>query len=294
MDALGIDQSIVYPTLFLEYHPLVTDPVAADVLARAYNDWMADFADGGDGRLYPVAVLPLQSLALAQRELDRIAAHGFRAAALRPMFYNGAYIEGDQFQPLWRQLEELGVVACVHPSVGITNPEPTSAGAHAERVAERLGIGHSIAEAVAGIQDAGVFLTAATFHGLLEDFPNLKLALGHSGATMVPLVLEKAETYLWLGSGFGRTGPVSLEPEEVFHGHPVLTSFDSWEVPVARMPDEFADIAGWGSRYPNHDTGTPAEAIDMLRAHDVDEAVIARLMGGNTIELFGLKVSVGT
>ncbi len=199
MDALGIDQAIVYPTLFLEYHPLVEDTIAADVLARAYNDWVADFAAAGNGRLHPVAVLPLQSLPLAQRELDRVAANGFRAAALRPMFYSGAFIEGDHFQPLWRQLEELGVVACVHPSVGVTNPEPTSAGAHAERVSERLRIGHSVAEAVAGIQDAGVFLTAATFHGLLEDFPNLKLALGHSGATMVPLVLEKAETYLWLG-----------------------------------------------------------------------------------------------
>jgi hypothetical protein len=107
---------------------------------------------------------------------------------------------------------------------------------------------------------------------------------------MVPLVLEKAETYLWLGSGFGRSGPVSLEPEEIFHQHPVLTSFDSWEAPVARMPDMFVDIAAWGSRYPNHDTGTPTEAIDMLQAHDVDEAVIAHWVA--TIELFDLKVSV--
>jgi predicted TIM-barrel fold metal-dependent hydrolase len=294
MDALGIDQAIVYPTLFLEYHPLVEDAVAADVLASAYNDWVADFAAAGAGRLHAVAVLPLQSLPLAQRELDRIKAVGFRAVAIRPMFYDDRYVEGDHFQPLWRQLEDLGVVACVHPSVGVANPEPTSAGAYAERIADRMRIGHSVAEAVAGIQDTGVFLTAAVFHGLLEDFPNLRLAFPHSGSTMVPLVLEKAETYLWLGSGFGRSGPVSLEPEEVFHDHPVLTSFDSWEAPVARMPDEFADIAGWGSRYPNHDTGTPDEAVAMLRAHDVDDDVIARLMGGNAIELFDLKVSVAT
>ncbi|HXY93825.1 MAG TPA: amidohydrolase family protein [Acidimicrobiia bacterium] len=292
MDAMGVDQAIVYPTLFLEYHPLVEDTVAADVLARSYNDWVADFAAAGDGRLHPVAVLPLQSLPLAQRELDRVAAAGFRAAAMRPMFYGDLFIEGDHFQPLWRQLEDVGVVACVHPSVGVTNPEPTSAGAYAERIAEKLRIGHSIAEAVAGIQDTGVFLTAAAFHGLLEDFPNLKLAFPHSGSTMVPLVLEKAETYLWLGSGFGRTGPVSLEPEEVFVEHPVLTSFDSWEAPVARMPDLFAATAGWGSRYPNHDTGTPEEAMDMLRANGVGEETIARLMGGNAIELFGLNVSV--
>jgi predicted TIM-barrel fold metal-dependent hydrolase len=292
MDALGIDQAIVYPTLFLEYHPLVVDVVAADVLARAYNDWAEVFADAGNGRLHPVAVLPLQSLPLAQRELDRVAANGFRSAVVRPMFYGEQFVEGDHFQPLWRQFEELGVVACVHPSVGVTNPEPTSAGAYAERIAENLRIGHSVAEAVAGIQDTGVFLTAAAFHGLLEDYPRLKLAFPHSGSTMVPLVLEKAETYLWLGAGIGRSGPVSLEPEEVFREHPVLTSFDSWEAPVARMPDEFGDIAGWGSRYPHHDTGTPAEAIEMLTEHGVDDDVIARLMGGNAIELFGLRVAV--
>lgn len=294
MDALGIDHAVVYPTLFLEYHPLVEDVVAADVLARAYNDWVADVAAAGDGRLHPVAVLPLQSVPFAQRELDRVAAKGFGAAVVRPMFYGGRYVEGDDFQPLWRQLDELGVVACVHPSVGVTNPEPTSAGGFVERVAERLRIGHSVAEAVAAIQDNGVFLTAAVFHGLLEDLPTLKLAFVHGGSTMVPLVLEKAETYLWLNGGMGRNGPVSLEPEEVFGEHPVLTSFDSWEAPVARMPDVFERSAAWGSRYPNHDTGTPAEALGMLRAHGVPEGTIARLMGQNAIELFGLPVPVTT
>src|SRR5579871_3428214 len=36
MDALGIDQSIVYPTLFAEYLPMVANPHMAAVLARAY------------------------------------------------------------------------------------------------------------------------------------------------------------------------------------------------------------------------------------------------------------------
>src|SRR5262249_27252875 len=45
MDALGIDQAVVYPTLFAEYFPLVENPIAADLLARAYNDWAADLAE---------------------------------------------------------------------------------------------------------------------------------------------------------------------------------------------------------------------------------------------------------
>ena len=89
MDSLGIDQSIVYPTLFTEYHPLIENPLAAGILATAYNDWAASVAEASDGRVHPVAVLPLQSLLLAQRELDRVAEKGFKSVLLRPMFYRG-------------------------------------------------------------------------------------------------------------------------------------------------------------------------------------------------------------
>lgn len=43
LDALGIDQQVIFPTLFAEYFPLVENPEAALVLARAYNDWIFDF-----------------------------------------------------------------------------------------------------------------------------------------------------------------------------------------------------------------------------------------------------------
>ncbi len=315
MDALGIDQAIVYPTLFAEYFPLVENPDVADVLARAYNDWIWDFCQVAPERLHPVAVLPLQSLLFARRELDRASAKGFRAIFLRPMFYTGdasgrgvggqlaggegqgargAFIESPHFEPLWQQLDALGCVACIHASNANTNPEGTSAGTFIERVAERMNIGHSVAETVAHIQDTGVFLTAACFHGLMEDFPKLKMCMAHAGATMTPLVLEKAETYLWLAFGniLGGGKPVSLEPDRVFEKHPFLLSFDGWEASVARMPDIFEQKANWGSRYPHHDASSPAEAIEMLEKNSVDKATIERLMGGNAIELFGLKAKV--
>ncbi|TMK54268.1 MAG: hypothetical protein E6G60_22410, partial [Actinobacteria bacterium] len=137
----------------------------------------------------------------------------------------------------------------------------------------------------------------ACFHGLLEDHPNLKLALTHSGASMVPLTLEKAETYLWVVSPAGGmvppTKPVSLEPREVFERHPVVVSFDGWETSVADMADDlFLTKAAWGSRYPHHDTSTPAEAIALLESRGNDHDVIARLLGGNAADLFGLELGV--
>ena len=53
MDAMGVDQAIVYPTLFNEYLPQVRDREAAAILARAYNDWVWELAAQGAGRLAP-------------------------------------------------------------------------------------------------------------------------------------------------------------------------------------------------------------------------------------------------
>ncbi|HXY94318.1 MAG TPA: amidohydrolase family protein [Acidimicrobiia bacterium] len=318
MDAMHVAQQIVFPTLFAEYLPMVADPDVAHVLARAYNDWVLDFASLAPDRLHPVAVLPWQDVSSALEELDRVAALGFGAVLVRPMFQPGSaagtaeervlalaqsgtpgilgivpnaqgeFVEHPVFRPLWARMAERALVACVHPSLGIANAEPTSAGSFLERVSARLGIGHSVAEAVAYQQDNGVFLTAAAFHGLLEDYPTLRLALLHSGASWVPLALEKSETYLWV-SVICTPAPVSLEPERVFDAHPTLVSFDSWEEAIGRIPEVFVGYAAWGSRYPHHDAADPTEALAMLDRGGVDDETVHALMAGNAARLFDLK-----
>ena len=321
MDAMGVDQAVVFPTLFNEYLPLVENPQAAAALAQGYNDWIWDFAAQTDGRVHPVAILPLHSSLLARRELDRIAEKGFTSVVIRPAFFatsviedhsqqgqigramanavrqglGGAewsprhFVESEPFRSLWSHIDELGIVACVHPALGITGPDAISSGAFAERVSQRLGVAHTIAEPIAHMQDADLFVTTAFFHGLLEDLPSLRLAILHAGTSWVPLALEKSETYLWLSPQFAMAF-VCLEPEEVWDRHPLVVSFDSWEESVAIMPDRLADKAAWGSRYPNHDAAGPDEAIAMLEAHGVDAATIERLMGGNAADLFRLQV----
>jgi predicted TIM-barrel fold metal-dependent hydrolase len=285
MDAMGVDRALLFPTLFAEHFPLVDNPDVAWALARAYNDWVLDFARADARRLVPAAVLPMQEPSFAVREIARVAQKGCRAAVIRPVFHHGRYPNHPLYDPVWKALEDHDLAACVHPSPGSTNPEWSCHGPFVERVAINLRIGHDIGESVAPFLDNSTFLTAVCFYGHLERYPKLRLTLAHSGAAWVPLALEKAETYLWLFSGIR---DVSLEPADVFFGRPSLVGFDSWETPVARLPEVFENVAAWGSRYPNHDTGTVEEALATLARYAVPETTVAKYLGGNALRHFGL------
>jgi predicted TIM-barrel fold metal-dependent hydrolase len=296
MDTLGIGRAVLFPTLFAEYFPMIENAMVAATLARAYNEWIWEFAGKARKRLIPVAVLPVQDVNLSLVELRRAAKRGFRAVLLRPCFVGrqpadsadvvGAarFLNHPYYDPLWREIEALDVTACIHPSAGSTNPEWSCEGSFLERVATPLRTGHHLAESVAPTMDNAIFLTAVCFYAHMERYPKLRLAMHHSGASWVTLALEKAETYLWLLSNFK---DVSLEPEHVYFAHPNLVTFDSWESSVARLADTYGDVAAWGSRYPQHDASAPDEAIANLRRWNAPDDVIARYMGGNAAKHFG-------
>ncbi len=286
LDALGIARQIVYPTLFAEHLPVVESPRAAVVLARAYNDWVGALAAAGAGRLVPAAVLPLQSIPGALAEIERVARAGFRAAMLRPSFVQGRFLNHSEYAPVWAALAETGLVACVYPSAGSTNPEFTSAGPFVERVAQHLGIGHDVAASVGPLQDCMTTVLTLAYYGHLEQYPALKLCMAGAGASWLPLAVEKAETYLWLFPA--GPIPVSLEPEELWLAAGRGVAFDAWEESIGHLSDLFAEVALFGSRYPRHDAASPAEARAMLERTGVPAERAQHFMAGNAARLFAL------
>ena len=106
MDAMGIDRALLYPTWFAEGFHLVEDPDVSYALARAYNNWMADFCSAGPDRLFAAAMVPLGNMDFALAELNRVAQlRCFRAAFIRPMFLEGHYFTHPYYDPLWAELE---------------------------------------------------------------------------------------------------------------------------------------------------------------------------------------------
>jgi hypothetical protein len=110
MDAMGIDQAFLYPTWFAEGFHLVEDPDVAYALARAYNDWIADFCKAAPERLFAAAMVPLQNMDYTVEELRRVAKIPcFRGAFIRPMFLEGTTLLIPSTIPYGRSLRSSGL-----------------------------------------------------------------------------------------------------------------------------------------------------------------------------------------
>jgi len=321
MDAMGVDQAFLYPTWFAEGFHLVEDPDVAYALSRAYNNWIADFCKAAPDRLFAAAMVPLQNMDYAVEELRRVSKIPcFRGAFIRPMFIEGRYFTHPYYDPLWAELERLGITAAVHPTAGLWNPEWTSHGPFFEKVKSRINqrsliatagggpfagggtdqtsaftasppMGHPIAQILAPWLDNHMFVAAALIgFTVMQRNPKMKVVVAHGKASWMEEVLEKMESST-------RTipllhyYPVRTDVEEMWEEGHVMLGFDAEERLIRKLPDDFAEKVVWGSRYPHHDTTSAWDAIELLSAARVDEPIMARMLGGNAAEQFGVKLA---
>ena len=318
MDAMGVDQTLLYPTWFAEGFFLVDDPDVAFALARAYNDWIADFCKPAPTRLFATAILPLQNMDFALEELQRVARKAcFPAVFIRPMFLEEHYLNHPYYEPLWAELERLGIAAAVHPTPGLWNPEWTSHGPFFEKIKDRLAeppvpgggggpfagggaasnttfqhltpLGHPVAPILAPWLDNHMFV-ASTLIGftVMERYPAMRVVVAHGKASWMQEVLEKMEASTRVIPLLHHY-PVSTEPEEMWEQGNVMLGFDAEERLIQKLPQDFAAKIVWGSRYPHHDATSAWDAIAKLRNAKVPDALIARMMGRNAADQFRIE-----
>jgi predicted TIM-barrel fold metal-dependent hydrolase len=320
MDAMGVDQALLYPTWFAEGFFLARDPDVAYALARAYNDWIIDFCKAAPQRLFAAAILPLQNMDFALDELRRVARIGsVRAVFIRPMFVEDRYLNHPYFDPLWAELERLQITLAVHATPGLWNPEWTSHGPFFEKVKDRLAqppvpgggggpfaggsggagqsitfasltppLGHPLAPILAPWLDNHMFV-ASTLIGftVMERYPAMKVVVAHGKASWMQEVLEKMEASTRVIPLLHHY-PVSTEPEEMWEHGNVMLGFDAEERMIQKLPQDFAAKVVWGSRYPHHDTTSAWDAIARLAGAGVPTPLIEQMMATNALDQFGI------
>jgi len=210
------------------------------------------------------------------------------------MFIEGRYFTHPYYDPLWAELESLGLTAAVHPTPGLWNPEWTSHGPFFEKIRGRfhqapligggvgpfagggsgtqgaaffagtVPLGHPLAPILSPWLDNHMFV-ASTLIGftVMQRYPKMKVVVAHGKASWMEEVLEKMEASTRV-IPLLHTYPVSTDPEAMWEEGHVMLGFDAEERLIQKLPHDFAAKVVWGSRYPHHDTTSAWDAIALL------------------------------
>lgn len=232
LDRLGFDRQFVFST-FAGSQFLRSDD--ADLKyggARAHNRGIADFC-GADGRMIPVAILPLEDPARAVSEIN---------AALKDAcgaFWIAAGPAGDKspghpdLDPVWARLAEARAPFVLHIGQGTRTLAKALENAGVERPKDWLGGGENIRilDYMVLPHAPEMFLSAVIFHGVFARHPNLMGGVIELGAGWVPSFLARLD----MGARFfmksdPQVQALAAKPSEIARQHLRFTPFAGEDV----------------------------------------------------------------
>ena len=207
MEMEGVDIAVLFPTLGLG---LIArndmDPHLSLALCQAYNNWAHDFSQHSPDQLKFAAMLPVQDVNLACRELLRCVRDlGAVGSFIRPNLVNGRFWHSNYWEPLYSLHEELDVAWCFHEGTGTYN-------SHMNEIYGENRFYRHVASHWIEMQQA---LIAQVIGGTYEFHPKLRVGFLEAQNSWVPGLLSRIE---WDYSNYHESHApyLSLTPKEYF------------------------------------------------------------------------------
>jgi predicted TIM-barrel fold metal-dependent hydrolase len=186
MDREGVDVAVLFPTLglYIMWADFI-EPKLSAAICRAYNNWLSDYCAYDPARLKGVMLLPLQDPSLACEELQRAGRDlGLVGIFWRPNVLGGRTLASADYFPVYERASELGVTVCIHEGARTVLPQAGS-----DRYSELTR--HAACHPFEQMLAVGNFCA----DGVLERFPELKVAHLEAGCGWLPFWLDRLDEH---------------------------------------------------------------------------------------------------
>ena len=179
LDEDQIAWSVLYPTAGLTFG-LVRDKDWACAIASGYNNYLYENFVKPDKRLKGMALIPLQSIPEAVKELTRAVNElGFVGAVL-PAVGLRQPLGDERYFPVYEAAQKFGALLAVHaaPTQGIGLDS-------FDHLIEVRALSHGFAQMIQ--------MTSMMYHGVFDRFPKLNVAYAEAGCGWVPYLMERLD-----------------------------------------------------------------------------------------------------
>lgn len=277
MDADGIDVQVIYPSRALSLNDEKQSNLAIDV-ARAYNDWLAEFCATNPKRLKGVAVVALQDVAAAIAEARRAIEELGHVGIMMPTNVRDQDIGKRQFWPFYEEVERLDVGLGLHAGT---------------RMSERM---HGRFESFIAVHTVSfpfecmTALTGLTFSGVPEVFPHLRFAGLEAGCGWLPFLLDRMDEE-YEKRGRQEAPLLRTKPSEYLLSGRFYFSFELDEATLPYVIERIgADKLLFSSDYPHWDTDWPRSRIKFMERGDVSDRDKHLILHENPQRFYGFSV----
>lgn len=183
LDKAGLESTVLYPTAGVAF-TMIQDPEWATALARAYNNWFTDRYFRFNKRLRGMALIPLQDVPEAVKELRRAVTELGMVGAVLPA--NDADVGVRKglghrdFWPIYEEAEKLNVPLATHgaPSMNL--------GINSfQKFAMTIALEHPIAQMIQ--------ITSFVMEGVFDQFKTLRVGFLEAGTGWVPYMMDRLD-----------------------------------------------------------------------------------------------------
>ena len=287
IDAQGVDEAIVYPTLAnLVEASASEDPELCSAMIHALNRWMLEtWGFTHADRLFMTPVINLGQLDEGLKELEYVQENGAKVILIKPSpvkNWKGWRSPAlPEFDPFWREVEASGMPVVLHASQPpldsyINMWEPPNSQVFTEMSAFRwIALGH---------REITDMLTSLITHGTLTRFPKLRIASVENGSSWLHPLFDDFELYY-------KKMPQAFpeHPIDVFRRNVWISPF--WEGSV----EDVVETVGWdrvmfGSDFPHPEGLEEPKGIFRYNEEDLSEKRMYDFMGDNARRFLGLPV----
>jgi predicted TIM-barrel fold metal-dependent hydrolase len=271
-----IDQMVLFPSMGLAV-PSFEDPGFAQGFARLYNEYMCDWCKDAGGRLFPVAVVPIEDVS-ASIEILREAREKGCVCALVPPALGTRNLDHPDLDPFYAAAVELDVPLGVHGAPGI----------HLPKIGVDRFDNYIQVHCVSFPFDQMAAMTALVSGGVLERHPRLRVAFLESGVGWVPYFLERMHEHYesrghWIENGWKRP------PHEYLERGQIWVTCEPEERILPGVIDVLGDdFVMYASDYPHWDSSFPESTRPLRERQDIGEASRRKILGENARRFFGI------
>jgi predicted TIM-barrel fold metal-dependent hydrolase len=279
MDAEGIDVQVIYPTMCLQIGAVRETELAVDI-ARAYNDWLADFCATNPQRLKGVAIVALQDVDAATREARRAVTELGHVGVMMPTNVLDTDVGKRQFWPFYEEMERLGVALGIHGGTGAS-----------VRMHGRFDTFIAV-HTVAFPFECMAALTGLIYAGVPEVFPRLRIAALEGCCGWLPFLMDRMDEEFEL-RGWREAPLLQAKPSEYLRSGRFYYGF---ELEESTLPYVLERVGAhkflYASDYPHWDTDWPNTVKGFLGRDDVSEAHKRQILGENPQRYYGFTADV--